>query len=230
MFTLIDENTTIEEVQAITMIIKMLKDYCDEQNVKEYSGTSNLNSFITPQKEDKKVEVIESKTPPTVQEEKNVDVRTAMEKLNQLIGLKNVKEEITAIINFAKVQNMRKNMNLPVTNVSYHLVFTGNPGTGKTTVARLVAEIYKDLGLISQGHLIETDRGDLVAGYVGQTAIKTKEVIEKAMGGVLFIDEAYSLTNRDDQGYEQEAIDTLIKEMEDHRDDFVINVCSLSRQ
>ena len=108
--------------------------------------------------------------------------------------------------------------------MSYHLVFTGNPGTGKTTVARLVAQIYKELGILSKGHLVEATAKDLVAGYVGQTAIKTGEVIEKALGGVLFIDEAYTLLDKAGQGYGQEAIDTLLKEMEDHRGDFAVIV------
>ena len=107
--------------------------------------------------------------------------------------------------------------------LSYHLVFTGNPGTGKTTVARIVAKVYKELGLISKGHLVEVDRAGLVAGYVGQTAIKTHGVIDKAMGGVLFIDEAYMLSSERDV-FGQEAIDTLLKEMEDHRDDLIVIV------
>lgn len=106
--------------------------------------------------------------------------------------------------------------------MSYHLVFTGNPGTGKTTVARLIAEVYHSMGLLSKGHLIEVDRGELVAGYVGHTALKVQEVIEKAKGGVLFIDEAYSLNSKSENDFGHEAIETLLKEMEDNREDLVV--------
>lgn len=144
-------------------------------------------------------------------------------KLDKLIGLENVKKEVREITNLAKVQMQRKKMGLPSATISYHLVFTGNPGTGKTTVARIISEIYKEIGVLSKGHLVETDRSGLVAGYVGQTAIQTKEIIEKAKGGVLFIDEAYTLLG-EGKDYGQEAIDTLLKEMEDNRDDLVVIV------
>ena len=146
-----------------------------------------------------------------------------MEELDSLIGLTTIKEDVKEIMAFAKIQKMRKDAGLKSVPVSLHLVFTGNPGTGKTTVARIIGRLYKQIGVLSKGQLIEVDRSGLVAGYVGQTALKTQEQIKKAMGGVLFIDEAYALAQKDD-AFGQEAIDTVLKAMEDHRDDLVVIV------
>lgn len=159
------------------------------------------------------------------QEAHEQKISELMGELNGLVGLESVKQEIQSLINLIKIRKLRSKMNLPEMDMSYHMVFTGSPGTGKTTVARLVAKIYKELGILSEGNLIETDRSGLVAGYVGQTAIKVHEIVEQAIGGILFIDEAYSLANPDVQNdFGTEAVDTLVKLMEDHRDNLVIIV------
>lgn len=148
-----------------------------------------------------------------------------LEQLDSLIGLQGVKKEVKEIINIIKVRKKGEEFGEKLPPLSLHLVFYGNPGTGKTTVARLLAKIYKSLGVLSSGQLIEVDRGGLVAGYIGQTATKTQEVIDKAMGGVLFIDEAYALTHgKGETDFGQEAVDTILKAMEDHRDDFIVIV------
>ena len=152
------------------------------------------------------------------------DMKDLQAELDSYIGLQTVKEEVHNLINMASVYQLRRQHDLPTTDMSLHLVFTGNPGTGKTMMARMMARIYRSLDILSRGQLVEVDRSGLVAGYVGQTALKTQKVIEKAMGGVLFVDEAYALNGRSENDFGQEAIDTLLKAMEDHRDDLVVIV------
>lgn len=148
-----------------------------------------------------------------------------LDELNSLIGLEKVKKDVNTLIHMQEIRKIRRERGLKDIPVSNHLVFYGNPGTGKTTVARLLAQIYHAMGILSKGQFVETDRSGLVAGYVGQTALKVQEAVEKALGGVLFIDEAYALTYSDSgNDYGQEAVDTLLKQMEDHREDLIVIV------
>lgn len=154
---------------------------------------------------------------------KLVPLEKSLTELDSYIGLGNVKEQVHSLVEQLQVFQLRKSRNLKVPDMTYHMVFTGNPGTGKTTVARLLAQIFRSLGLLSKGQLVEVKRDALVAEYVGQTAIKTQQVIDSAIGGVLFIDEAYSLA-KGGNDYGQEAIDTLLVAMENNRDDLIVIV------
>lgn len=196
-----DETETGEETAKLKMIYKAVH-HPDGQ------GSSDSSAICTPNP-DETLEMV-------------------LDELNSLTGLENVKAEVLSLINFIRMQQERSKAGLKLTDLNYHIVFTGNPGTGKTTVARIVAKIYRHLGILSQGHLVETDRSGLVAEYAGQTAVKVNRTVDSALNGVLFIDEAYSLVgeNRDDFG--KEAVATLIRRIENDRDKLVVILAGYS--
>jgi len=212
--TLPNEGKTKEEQEAIANARSALEEAKSMVNLidKEKENLQNKNA-----------EALKTATASAAPEKPEEPETDPMEDLDALIGLTAIKDDVKGLIAFVKIQKMRKEQGLKAVPVSLHLVFTGNPGTGKTTVARILARLYKQIGVLSKGQLVEVDRSGLVAGYVGQTAIKTQEKISQAMGGVLFIDEAYALSQKDD-AFGQEAIDTILKAMEDNRDDFVVIV------
>lgn len=206
------------------------KDFVDYYDVKKSSsnmsdGKKCTDMGKTENNYEKSVSMSHKDSIEQVQADSTVQLRELLEEIDGMIGLDGVKREIHNLVNLLQVQKMRESRGLKYPVMSNHLVFTGNPGTGKTTVARKIAKIYRCLGILERGHLIETDRAGMVAGYMGQTAEKVNELAEKAMGGILFIDEAYTLSNYKMEGdFGQEAIDTLLKIMEDRRDNLVVIV------
>ena len=182
---------------------------------------ANADGKMTDSESEWLDEIKSDSTPEVRANEKN-EVKNPEEELNDMIGLSRMKEEINTLRNFVIMRKKREEQGLKSPNISYHCVFTGNPGTGKTTVARLLASIYRELGVLKKGHLVETDRSGLVAEYVGQTAVKTNKIIDSALDGVLFIDEAYTLANGGMNDYGSEAVATLLKRMEDDRDRLVV--------
>lgn len=216
-FIVCDGEISSNEISDLSTYIGNLKNYL----ISQLDDFDSLNSSIDV------TEVHAGEIIPKFDENGNREssFNELMQELNNLVGLSAVKKDVASLTHLQAIRKLRRERGLKDIPVSNHLVFSGNPGTGKTTVARLLAKIYRSIGILSKGHLIEVDRSGLVAGYVGQTALKTQDVIKSALGGVLFIDEAYELSARGNENdYGQEAINTLLKAMEDHRDDFVVIV------
>ena len=165
-----------------------------------------------------------------VAESASVTVEETLGNLHRLVGLDGIKQEVETLANLAKIFSLRREKGMAIPDMSFHLVFLGNPGTGKTTVARIISKLYGQLGLLTSGHLVEVDRSGLVGNYVGQTATKVQDVIAKALGGVLFIDEAYALAAKGENDFGREAIETLLKAMEDHRKDLIVIVAGYSNE
>ena len=228
----VDDEVSMAEAEYITDCSDKLTAICDGAGVMKSKAPLDPAEYVTTMEPAFTAKAgvsasggqTESKAAQAEEAVEKPDLDELMAKLDELIGLQTVKKEVKSLTNLIKVRKLREEAGLPNTAMSLHMVFLGNPGTGKTTVARLMAGLYAAIGALSKGQLVEVDRSGLVAGYVGQTALKTQEVIQSALGGVLFIDEAYSLASGGETDIGREAIETLLKAMEDHRDDLVVIV------
>jgi hypothetical protein len=238
LFAAADDMVSEAEAGFVNLCADTLSALCDKAGVKSDKPSLDVGEFITKRPDGTPIKdntpapaasgqgtSTQSEAAKESESQPQQSVEELLAELDCLCGLSKVKEDVKSLINLVKVRKLRQEANLPVPPMSLHLVFMGNPGTGKTTVARLLAKIYHVIGVLSKGQLIEVDRSGLVAGFVGQTALKTGEVIQKALGGVLFIDEAYALANQDNPNdFGKEAIEALLKGMEDHRNDLIVIV------
>ena len=237
LFAAVDDVVSEEEAGFVNQAADALGNLCAKDGLQGEKAPLDVADFITPRPARSKAPSEkpaaaaqgEGTAQPQTGAEEEAEPAPSLEELlaelDSLCGLERVKKDVKSLTNLVKVRKLRQEAGLPVPPMSLHLVFMGNPGTGKTTVARLLAKIYHAIGVLSKGQLVEVDRSGLVAGFVGQTALKTGEVIQKALGGVLFIDEAYALANQDSPNdFGREAIETLLKGMEDHRADLIVIV------